>query len=871
MTQDGGLERLVRMLHDYCISPTPPENPSLIYGLTPPNIRPPKPVPTLNPTSFDKHAAYRFSLAFQCVVNIGVRGSEHIRSRVVQAGTLDVVGCVLEAWLASKGFAVGPSSSATGLPRETREQRQARKAAQLEARQREEAAQLQKALQRQLMMDQRLLRQENRTVRPDDAMDISASPSPGSGSLIDSSSHASTPGANSDNDMSTDNSMTTTPQGSGTPTSSVVIPNRDRSGTLTGRPWADNSASTSRHRSRSHRNNASSTTSTDVSRPETETEDDGDAEADVDMDGGDSSQERAPRRIPLTARRPVGIVSADQPPDPDAHIIVTDGGVGVGVDVEVGVEDGLVSLGNNDDFAMGAPPGAPGAINDGPPAHPLILETGRRRNTIDAPDVTPRAGFIGLPGVTEPSTIQGVHSQATGAQIATPIAHQRTATIRGRHNDLTPGPSAHMLNRTSSHYREVESGPYRDEDVLLGLQLLAYLSKYPHVRQAFYKPRVTFHPASVNYTGARASTTTIPPPPAREKEKQKESTSSVKDGSSFFRTFTQAATGNRGKERAVTAPPSQTRQTNVFSLVERFTFKPSSTETELPNPPPRLPPEIQYWAGVIMRNACRKDDSRGGIRQCANMLCGRWESYPREFAKCRRCRKAKYCGKECQSTAWSEGHRFWCSARDTEEDGPLDHHGPGILINGESNSSPVAVQVASSGSRSDRRDRERLGRELRGEGSDYSSRTTRPAGGSGASASGTSRIEGMSRERIVPSHGSGRQRNHRASSNTNTSTTTNTSTAIGGTINNFLAFAGRPADNSFEHHPNSFRRRAETITPAHVGREDVPPNVVVERNGRAHLDTRSVDPLQPGPSRRGGVGPHRTNRNDGDSEDMVLG
>ena len=56
----------------------------------------------------------------------------------------------------------------------------------------------------------------------------------------------------------------------------------------------------------------------------------------------------------------------------------------------------------------------------------------------------------------------------------------------------------------------------------------------------------------------------------------------------------------------------------MFSLVERFTFKPSSTETDLPNPPPRLPPEIQYWAGVIMRNACRKDDSRGGIRQCAN-------------------------------------------------------------------------------------------------------------------------------------------------------------------------------------------------------------------------------------------------------------
>lgn len=81
-------------------------------------------------------------------------------------------------------------------------------------------------------------------------------------------------------------------------------------------------------------------------------------------------------------------------------------------------------------------------------------------------------------------------------------------------------------------------------------------------------------------------------------------------------------------------------------------------------PPFHLPPEIQYWAGVIMRNACRKDDSRGGIRQCANMICGKWERYPREFAKCRRCRKARYCGKECQSKAWSDGHRFWCSVRE---------------------------------------------------------------------------------------------------------------------------------------------------------------------------------------------------------------
>jgi hypothetical protein len=64
-----------------------------------------------------------------------------------------------------------------------------------------------------------------------------------------------------------------------------------------------------------------------------------------------------------------------------------------------------------------------------------------------------------------------------------------------------------------------------------------------------------------------------------------------------------------------TAALSATRQTNVFSFVERFTFKRCATETDLTNPPLKLPLEIQYYASVIMRNACRKDESRGGIRQ----------------------------------------------------------------------------------------------------------------------------------------------------------------------------------------------------------------------------------------------------------------
>lgn len=73
------------------------------------------------------------------------------------------------------------------------------------------------------------------------------------------------------------------------------------------------------------------------------------------------------------------------------------------------------------------------------------------------------------------------------------------------------------------------------------------------------------------------------------------------------------------KEKAPLPTPVQLqRMTNVFSLVERFTFRPSMTESELLNPPPKFPPEIAYCAGVIMRNAYRKDDSWGGIQQCAS-------------------------------------------------------------------------------------------------------------------------------------------------------------------------------------------------------------------------------------------------------------
>ncbi|KAH8924085.1 zf-MYND-domain-containing protein, partial [Atractiella rhizophila] len=158
-------------------------------------------------------------------------------------------------------------------------------------------------------------------------------------------------------------------------------------------------------------------------------------------------------------------------------------------------------------------------------------------------------------------------------------------TEQGEEDEDSPSISLLQLSPSTSDDYSI-----RDEEILLCLQLLAYLSKYPHVRATFHRP-------------------------------------------------------------SPLTPPDPMAPANA-----KFTFRPVKEDRNVI----QFPPEIQRWAGVIMRNACRKDDARGGIRQCANMACGKWESSPREFAKCRRCRKAKYCSKTCQSKAWSKGHRMWC-------------------------------------------------------------------------------------------------------------------------------------------------------------------------------------------------------------------
>jgi hypothetical protein len=160
----------------------------------------------------------------------------------------------------------------------------------------------------------------------------------------------------------------------------------------------------------------------------------------------------------------------------------------------------------------------------------------------------------------------------------------------------------------------------RDEDVLMSLQLLAYVSKYCNLRTYFQKSHL------------------VP----KLKIGSELHLLDLDESSSPSATSYPSACDSEEEEYLL---PDDF---NIFPLVEKFTVRHHTQD-------------MQYWAGVVMRNLCRKDDSRGGIRQCAYYQCGKWEEFTRQFAKCRRCRRTKYCSKECQKSAWVF-HRHWCVA-----------------------------------------------------------------------------------------------------------------------------------------------------------------------------------------------------------------
>ncbi|KAJ5973442.1 MYND-type zinc finger protein samB [Penicillium waksmanii] len=179
---------------------------------------------------------------------------------------------------------------------------------------------------------------------------------------------------------------------------------------------------------------------------------------------------------------------------------------------------------------------------------------------------------------------------------------------------LAPSPYAmYLRDRSTPATQGVLTTMPRDEDVLMSLQLLAYVSKYCNLRSYFQRSHLV-PKLKIDRELHLLDENADPSTPVEISEDEDE----------------------------YLLPDD----VNIFPLVEKFTVRHHSKD-------------MQYWACVVMRNLCRKDESRGGIRQCAYYKCGKWEEFQRQFAKCRRCRRTKYCSKDCQKAAWVY-HRHWC-------------------------------------------------------------------------------------------------------------------------------------------------------------------------------------------------------------------
>ncbi|KKZ61027.1 MYND-type zinc finger protein samB [[Emmonsia] crescens] len=232
--------------------------------------------------------------------------------------------------------------------------------------------------------------------------------------------------------------------------------------------------------------------------------------------------------------------------------------------------------------------------------------------TIPNPSDTPEAETFNIthPSAIDVSIINTTTQPGNGApglspvrptalNTASPVTQQTPYPFYLRDRQVAPG---------------VLTAMPRDEDVLMALQLLAYVSKYCNLRSYFQKTHLVPKLKLGKDIHLLDDASAQPQSPLEPEEEEEE----------------------------YLLPDDF----NIFPLVEKFTIRHHTKD-------------MQYWACVVMRNLCRKDDARGGIRQCAYYKCGKWEEFQRQFAKCRRCRRTKYCSKECQKNAWAF-HRHWC-------------------------------------------------------------------------------------------------------------------------------------------------------------------------------------------------------------------
>jgi hypothetical protein len=184
-------------------------------------------------------------------------------------------------------------------------------------------------------------------------------------------------------------------------------------------------------------------------------------------------------------------------------------------------------------------------------------------------DITPRAVNVGLPRGGDSDDPQEAINRPKS-----PNAHiQRTTT------ETVPTPSRH-------HHHHKSGCPHRDEDVLSALQLLAHLSKYPHVRQAFYQPRTGFHP----------ETATLKPQASEQSTMPIAGPSRGKDTTSLLQVIVEAGS-------------NLTSETRASVIIQRM--KPDSTEFKILQSPNSDEIRSDPWnpAPNILYTAERGDDT----------------------------------------------------------------------------------------------------------------------------------------------------------------------------------------------------------------------------------------------------------------------
>ena len=679
LTQDGGLERLLDILRASALPQEVPDVPDL-WGLNGPS--------TARVITQQRIIFLRQNLAFQSVVNIGVRGNEAIRTRVVQAGALDVVAQILESWLRLCGISIlaGPMGSQAAVdainagrpvPGTTAEDRRRliRQAAAVNGQSHHAPAPAAASTSRSSgsgILDfvsnvanlANIRRPSPATQAPDPIMAHLPHRGESDVEMADAEGEDGTDVASvgigddsmdveEETDMrasrrsTTGHSVTPRPEAPLLPSTISPAPgSRDPSqGSSAGTSYSEEGmASSSRMPRASSSHGTGSAPHPSLRPPALNLSAARIPQLAQDPVSNQSSPMATPTRQdsddpirPLGRRgtivaRPVNVNLAprnERQRNAEAGSGASDGGE------DIDLPTATLAAGIAAAEAQAMESGGTVVPDDpGPPPNVEIVE-GMAGDNIEEPSPEQMAAEqarLDMEAGAPPGQPGAAQTPRVTATTATP----RQATNQATDQAAEPNDQIIIANSAPRGFQDLSSyvgvscminpdgDRYSDDSVLLALQLLAYLSKYPNVRSAFHHPRRPMHP-----------------------------TFDLKTSDPRFALPQRAALSHTA---------------NVFSLVERFTFRSSPSDPLLH----RIPEEIQYWAGVIMRNACRKDEARGGIRQCAHMTCGKWEKYPREFAKCRRCRKAKYCSKECQSRAWSEGHRFWCS---TGRDDPAPHNG----------------------------------------------------------------------------------------------------------------------------------------------------------------------------------------------------